>query len=314
MSNAMIWIPKRLVELGLLNVAAADAQALVDYCEADYAARIEKAAAAVESSGAHVVMLTGPSSSGKTTTHKIAARLKARGVASAVVSLDNFFKDVADYPLRADGTPDYESVDALDIARINRCLLELVSTGRTDVPDFDFRAEHRHTSTFPVEVGPGGVAVVEGIHALNPRLTALLPGASVFRIYAGLREEYSHRGQRILPTRDIRLARRMVRDSRFRGHSPERTLQMWPAVCEGEDRNIKVFKPEADLLLDTSFSCEPGCLAPLVDAMARAMRPDSPFYAQTADLARRFALAAPIATRYIPEHSMLREFFGPEKG
>lgn len=311
----MIWIPKRLVELGLLNVAAADAQALVDYCEADYAARIEKAAAAVESSGAHVVMLTGPSSSGKTTTaHKIAARLKARGVASAVVSLDNFFKDVADYPLRADGTPDYESVDALDIARINRCLLELVSTGRTDVPDFDFRAEHRHTSTFPVEVGPGGVAVVEGIHALNPRLTALLPGASVFRIYAGLREEYSHRGQRILPTRDIRLARRMVRDSRFRGHSPERTLQMWPAVCEGEDRNIKVFKPEADLLLDTSFSCEPGCLAPLVDAMARAMRPDSPFYAQTADLARRFALAAPIATRYIPEHSMLREFFGPEKG
>ncbi|MFQ8832656.1 MAG: uridine kinase [Ruthenibacterium lactatiformans] len=150
---------------------------------------------------------------------------------------------------------DYESVDALDISAINRCLLELIRTGRTQIPDFDFCGERRRHGVIPVEVGDG-VVVIEGIHALNPRLTALLPEGSAFKIYAGMREEYSRDGQRILPTRDVRLARRMVRDHKFRGHSLEKTFSMWPAVCEGEDKNIKVFKLEADLLLDTSFSYE----------------------------------------------------------
>ncbi len=256
MPNTLIWIPKRLVELGLVNVAARSPEAFIDYCEQDYAARVEHAAACVRESGAHVVMLTGPSASGKTTTaHKLADCIAAHGRRSAVVSLDNFYKDLKDYPRLPDGSVDYESVDALDISAINRCLLELIRTGRTQIPDFDFCGERRRHGVIPVEVGDG-VVVIEGIHALNPRLTALLPEGSAFKIYAGMREEYSRDGQRILPTRDVRLARRMVRDHKFRGHSLEKTFSMWPAVCEGEDKNIKVFKPEADLLLDTSFSYE----------------------------------------------------------
>ena len=231
MANGLIWIPKRLVELGLLNVAAQLPQKFVEYCEHDYAARVQQAAVQVRQSGARVVMLTGPSSSGKTTTaHKLAAALRGAGVESAVVSLDNFFKNVQDYPRLPDGRPDYESVDALDIPAILRALASLIETGRAEIPDFDFNREQRVCGTLEVSVGRG-VAVVEGIHALNPRLVAGLPAGSVYKVYAGLREEYSHGGQRILPTRDVRLARRMVRDHKFRGHSLEKTLCVSIRLC-----------------------------------------------------------------------------------
>ena len=310
MPNTLIWIPKRLVELGLVNVAARSPEAFIDYCEQDYAARVEHAAACVRESGAHVVMLTGPSASGKTTTaHKLADCIAAHGRRSAVVSLDNFYKDLQDYPRLPDGSVDYESVDALDISAINRCLLELIRTGRTQLPDFDFCGERRRHGVIPVEVGDG-VVVIEGIHALNPRLTALLPEGSAFKIYAGMREEYSRDGQRILPTRDVRLARRMVRDHKFRGHSLEKTFSMWPAVCEGEDKNIKVFKPEADLLLDTSFSYEVCCLAPFVTALRGELAPGTPYAAQLESLCSRFALCMPLPEQSIPRTSMLREFIG----
>ena len=310
MGNSLIWIPKRLVELGLLNVAAEVPRIFVDYCENDYQERIHHAVTNIQQSGVRVVMLTGPSSSGKTTTaHKIAQELCSRGMKSAVISLDNFFKDVQDYPKLPSGEPDYESVDALDIGAINHCLKELAETGKTLIPDFDFRRETRRMGTVPVEVDDG-VAVIEGIHALNPRLTQLLPHSSVYRIYAGLREEYSLGGQRILPTRDVRLARRLVRDWQFRGHAPEKTFAMWQAVCDGEDRNIKVFKNEADLLLDTSFSYEPGCLAAAVHEMS-AMLPEESIWKSSMDnLAQRFALCAPISKEWMPKDSMLREFLG----
>lgn len=310
MANTLIWIPKRLVELGLLNLAAQMPETFVDYCETEYAARISHAADSVQKSGAHVVMLTGPSASGKTTTaHKIAQCLRERGSVAAVISLDNFFKDLEEYPRLPDGTPDYENVDALDIARINACLLELVHTGKTGIPDFDFHRERRIYTTIPVEVGKG-VVIVEGIHALNPRLTQSLPTGGAYKIYAGLREEYSLEGQRILPTRDVRLARRMVRDIRFRGHSVEKTMDMWPAVCEGEDKWIKVFKNEADLLLDTSFSYEVCCLAPFVHEMRGTLPPDSEYAPALERLCARFARCKTMPQVYMPEDSMLREFIG----
>ena len=160
-----------------------------------------------------------------------------------------------------------------------------------------------------MEVGDG-VVVIEGIHALNPRLVAGLPAGSVYKVYAGLREEYSHGGQRILPTRDVRLARRMVRDYKFRGHSPQRTLAMWADVCRGEDENIKVFKPEADLLLDTSFSYEPCCLAPLAAALRGQVPPQSPWAESMQSLCARLALCTPLEAALVPTGSMLREFIG----
>lgn len=312
MGNSLIWIPKRLVELGLLNVAALSAQPFIQYCEQQYQERIVHAVEQIRQKDVHIVMLTGPSSSGKTTTaQKIAQQLRLQGVSSAVISLDNFFKDVKDYPKLPNGLPDYESVDALDIAQINHCLKEISETGRTTIPDFDFSKKSRQTGTISISVGTG-VVIVEGIHALNPLLTQILPPHRVYRVYAGLREEYSFHGQRILPTRDIRLARRLVRDWQFRGHTPEQTLEMWDAVCEGEDRNIKVFKQEADLLLDTSFTYEPCCFAPVVEKMGQLVPAESLYYHKAMDLVKRFSLCRTITQDFVPDNSMLREFLGTQ--
>ena len=310
MANTLIWIPKRLVEISLVNLAAQSPEQFAALCESDYVRRVEHAADSVLESGARIVMLTGPSASGKTTSaHKLADALRRKGSYGTVVSLDNFFKDLEDYPRLPDGRIDYENVEALDVEAIHAALLSLVRTGQADIPDFDFCSEQRRRGTVRIDAR-GGIVIVEGIHALNPRLTCVLPEKSVYKIYAGLREEYSQDGARFLPTRDVRLARRMVRDIRFRGHSVEKTLGMWPDVCAGEDKYIKVFKNQADLLLDTSFTYELCVLAPFVHELRGAVAPDSEYAPVLEALCAKYDACASLPASLIPEDSMLREFIG----
>ena len=178
-----------------------------------------------------------------------------------------------------------------------------------DIAEQQKRRENRKPQRIPLDL-EGGVCIVEGIHALNPILTSKLPQGEVYKIYAGLREEYSYKGQRILPTRDIRLARRMVRDYKFRGHSLEKTLSMWDQVCAGEDQFIKVFKTEAQLLLDTSFSYEICLLAPFVTQLAGKLPDHHPKAERLNALAGNFALVTPMDFALMPENSMLHEFLG----
>lgn len=305
-----IWIPKRLVEVSLINTASKSAVSFVRHCEHEYEGRIHACASEILSSGCSIVMLTGPSASGKTTTaNKIAAALRLRGTPAKVVSLDNFYKSLNEYPRLPDGTKDYENITALDVDEIHKCLNELIKTGHTELPEFDFLTENRKEERIPLDL-EGGVCIVEGIHALNPQLTENLKDNTVYKVYAGLREEYSYRGQRILPTRDIRLARRMVRDYKFRGHSLEKTLGMWGSVCAGEDKFIKVFKKEADLLLDTSFSYEICLLAPFITSLAGNLPENHPDAERLNELAGHFALVETLPMDLVPPNSMLREFFG----
>ena len=304
-----IWIPKRLVEVSLINMAAEKPKGFVRHCEMEYEGRIHAAASEIAESGSKVIMLTGPSASGKTTTaHKISHALCHMGVPCTVVSLDNFYKNIDDYPRLPDGNKDYENITALDVPEIHRCLLALVQAGQAEMPEFDFKAEMRMPTRHTLSL-QGGVVIVEGIHALNPQLTSVMPEGSVYKVYAGLREEYSHGGQRLLPTRDVRLARRMVRDNKFRGHSLEKTIDMWDAVCKGEDLYIKAYKPYADLLFDTSFSYEICVLAPFVTSLQGQLG-DSHAGLLLNSLAERFALCTPIKESFIPAASMLREFIG----
>lgn len=304
-----LWIPKRLVEIGLINTAAENASSFVCHCEMEYEGRVIAAAAEALASECKVIMLTGPSASGKTTTaFKLKDAIKRAGTHAVVVSLDNFYREADDYPRLPDGGKDYENVHALDVPEIHRCLSALIATGEADFPEFDFVAEARKEQRHHVAL-EGGAVIVEGIHALNPLLTDVLPQGSVYKIYAGLREEYSYGGQRFLPTRDIRLARRMVRDNKFRGHSLEKTINMWPLVCEGEDVYIKAFKSYADLLLDTSFSYEICILAPFIEGMKGSLG-DSGLGRRLDDLADRFSRCSALSDQYIPPQSMLREFIG----
>lgn len=304
-----IWIPKRLVDIGLINTAVESPASFVCHCEIEYESRVIAAAAEAKGNDAQIIMLTGPSASGKTTTaEKLRDALARSGSHSVIVSLDNFYREIDEYPRLPDGSKDYENVQALDIEEIHRCLLGLLEKGEADFPIFDFTKESRSPEREHVEL-QGGIVIVEGIHALNPLLVDVLPQGSVFRIYAGLREEYAYGGQRFISTRDVRLARRLVRDNKFRGHDLQKTLVMWPRVCEGEDEYIKSFKPCADLLLDTSFSYEVCVLSPFIKAM-KGRPGDTSHGLQLDELADRFGRCFELSADYIPPQSMLREFIG----
>ena len=265
-----IWVPKRLVEIDLYNVAAQSPAALAEMSEKSYRQRVAYAAQKIRDSRAKIVMLTGPSASGKTTSaHKVAEALEASGTPAHVISLDNFFKGAQYYPRLPDGTLDYENPDTLDMPLIRQCLSDLSTTGKTVLPIYDFTTESRSSETETLDL-KGGVCIVEGIHALNPELTGLVKGDDVYRIYAGLREEYCIDGRRVINTQDIRLCRRTLRDAAARGRSPPApSRRMWDRVLDGETRYIKGLQATADFLLDTSFTYELGLISKLLGVVRR---------------------------------------------
>lgn len=303
-------IPKRLVEISLFNIAAMNPAALIEDGEQAYRRRLELAADSILASGAKIIMLTGPSSSGKTTTSiELAETLEQHGTPAQVVSLDNFFIGAENYPILPNGNRDYESPATLDMPEINRCLAELNQTGKADIPIYDFARERRADHRQHIDL-QGGVCIMEGIHALNPLLTELLPDDGVFYIYAGLREEYAQDGVRTINTREIRLCRRVLRDMMTRGHSPEKTLSMWNDVLEGENQYVRIYKPRADLILDTSFTYELGVMAGLLDKALHTLDASCPQYAMMQETARDFAGVRKIPVECVPADSMLREFYG----
>ena len=234
---------KRFVSRDLVALAARRPQELAALSEAHYHDQIESIADEVLAAGQRIVMLTGPSAAGKTTSaHKIADAIAARGHRSRVISLDDFYIGEGKYPKNPDGSDDYESLEALDLERLHACLKALYKTGVCDAPVFDFTIQ-RPSGTQRIDARDG-VVIIEGLHALNPALTEELPEDAALCLYAGLREEYADsRDARCLATRDIRLARRLVRDCLFRGHGAAFTLGLWGHVCAGEDRYIKPYKP-----------------------------------------------------------------------
>lgn len=307
---AAIWIPKRLVEISLINTAGINKKNFVRHCEFEYESRIYALAKEIVDEDKHIIMLTGPSASGKTTScNKIAEKLRSLGKKAQVVSMDNFFKNPEGYPKLPDGSKDYENVGAVDVGLLDRCLTKLIKDGKATFPEFDFRTETRIEDAIELEIGDGYV-IVEGIHALNPIVTESLPKDSFLTIYAGLREEYSNRGQRVLPTRDIRLVRRMIRDYKHRGHSPEKTIAMWGKVCEGEDKYIKVFKQNADFLLDTSFSYEILVMNSALEKFVSEVGDACVEQLKLDEIRKLFNICGFMPEGYIPTGSMLREFFG----
>ncbi len=305
---AALWIPKRLVELSLINTAGLSEKSFVMRCEHEYEARIEAAAKDIIFENKPIILITGPSASGKTTTaNKIKESLIQKGKKAQVISLDNFYKNINEYPRLADGTKDYENITALELNVFKACLEKILKDDKAHFPVYDFKTETRHDEKTLIDL-EGGFLIIEGIHALNPKLLDMLPRNKTFTIYAGLREEYSNSGQRILPTRDIRLLRRMIRDYNHRAHSYKKTISMWDAVCAGEDKYIKVYKPNADLLLDTAFSYEILIISKIVNTLKEELINEGD--KKLTDILKVLELIEPMSLEYIPEDSMLMEFYG----
>ncbi len=304
-----IYPPKRLCEIDLINLAAQNDKDFIAWSEESYKERINHAAATVLAGNFKVVMLTGPSACGKTTSSLLLAnRIQSQGVTARIISLDNFFRNFSDYPTLPDGSKDYEHVETLDIPELLKCLEELINTGETMLPIFDFVNVRRREEREHLVINDG-VVIIEGIHALNPIISPRFD-TKLFKIYLSMREEYSFKGRRLLPSIDMRLARRMVRDNFFRGHTPSKTLSMWSKVCDGEVKYIKAYKQEANYLLDTSHSYEPCIMLPYLEAIDISNIENIDHAKLFEALRERYRLFTPIEKNKVPTNSMLNEFIG----
>jgi len=303
--------PKQLLEINAVNEQINKGKTFVDQCELQYEGRVLDCAQRILDSGCRIVLISGPSASGKTTSSlKLSRAVQKKDRGATVVSLDNFFRNKTDYPKTSDGAPDMEHIQALDVGQVNTCLKELVETGVTDIPVYDFLTQKRSPDTLRIEAKDQDIVLIEGIHALNPILSESISDDSKFRIYVGLRAEYSQGRRRVVATRDLRITRRLVRDAYFRGHSVRDTLELWDRLQEGEEQWIKPFKPVADMLLDTSFLYEPGLFGPVLEELCRDAECGGEFRDVLLKLLSEMKRFSPVDVETVPKTSMLREFVG----
>lgn len=258
-----------------------------------------------------VIMLAGPSSSGKTTTaHILLDALRECGVGSQVISLDNFYRGEAAAPLLEDGRHDYESVEALNVPLLERCLLDLLETNACEMPVFDFEKHRPHVYTHSLRLGQRDIAVVEGIHALNPTISRHLPEEGVLKMYISVKQGLEEQGEPLLSPNQVRLVRRLVRDYLFRNNPPGRTLGMWDTVMRGEYQYIKPYREEADVTINSLHCYEPCVLRAEAIPLLEQVEPSEPYRELAWTLAERLRRFAPISEALVPETSLLREFIG----
>lgn len=299
------------IDMEVINKCAKDPERFVANCERDYMSQIQSVVNEIIYNGARVVMLAGPSSSGKTTTaHKISKCFSERGIKAPVVSLDDFFLGKAHYQRLPNGLLDMESINTLDLKLINQVFAQLTKTGEADFPLFDFENSCRKEEVNHISLGENDVLVVEGLHALNPLLTESIDAKDVYKVYVSTRTQFMYKGEEVLTPKDNRLIRRIVRDHNFRNRAPKKTLDDWVNVLDGEKKYIYEFRDNADFKIDSALNYE-GCIfhhyiLPLVDEL----KGDPTYGGKIRQIVEILEAFDDIDFSYIPEDSLLREFIG----
>lgn len=258
-----------------------------------------------------IVLVAGPSSSGKTTfSYRLAQHLKINGLKAKVISLDNYFFDREAIPLDEFGKQDYENIDALDLKRFNDDLTHLIAGEEVEMPVFNFVKGQREFEGIKMRMEENEVFIIEGIHGLNAKLTSSIPKNQKFKVYISAMTQLNIDEHNRISTSDSRLIRRMVRDSFSRGTSGAETIAMWPYVVRGEAKNIFPYQEEADAIFNSATVYELAALKRFAEALLFGVPEDSPEYF-TAQRILKFLdyfLAAPSGD--IPKTSIIREFIG----
>ncbi len=258
-----------------------------------------------------IVLISGPSSSGKTTFAKrIAIQLKVAGLKPYTISLDNYFVDREKTPRDEHGEYDFESIHALDIDYFNNDLIELLKGNEVKLPKFSFEKGKRFFDDTRLKIEDNGIIIIEGIHALNPELTHLIESEKKYRIYISALTSLSIDGTNRIPTTDNRLIRRIIRDYRYRGYSALDTISRWESVRRGEDHNIFPFQEEADVMFNTSLLYEFGILKSFAEPILNKVPMNVPEYAEAKRLLKFLSYFVSIPYDEIPPTSILREFLG----
>lgn len=268
----------------------------------------------ITSRGAKVVMIFGPSSSGKTTfANRLAVHLRVLGRQPRLISLDDFYLDRSILPLEKDGKPDLESIDALDVPLLTECLEALLSGEKVEMPRFDFQISARSPETHPLQMGPEDILLVEGIHGMNDRITSEIPEQLMYGIYVSALSCINLDDHNRIRTTDVRLLRRIVRDVEMRNTSPEKTIDMWPKVRAGEERWIFPYQERADVMFNTSLHYELPVLKTIAYEMLLAIPQSAPEYLAAHRLLKNLNYFLPVDGKVmdeIPPLSILREFVG----
>ena len=259
-----------------------------------------------------VVLIAGPSSSGKTTSaKKLALELQALGVKPKVISLDCYYAGRDKTPLDENGQPDFECLEALNIDLLNQNLVDLFEGKEINLPSYDF---HTGTSYFEegntMTLGKNEILIMEGIHGLNDKLTPKVPAEMKFKIYLSALTQLNLDDHNRVSTSDNRLIRRIVRDNNFRGKPAEGTIQMWPSVRKGEELHIFPFQNNADAVLNTALDYELSVLRVYAAPLLRRVNPTMPEYAEAQRLLVFLENFSTISPTAVPPRSIIREFIG----
>ena len=286
----------------------------VSRAEAEYRGKIAQVCDQAIRDGIYILLITGPSASGKTTSAKmIADELTARGQKVNRISLDNFYKNVEELPRWSDGYQNYEAVEGLDISCFEEMVQRLLREGHANFPIFDFTTGRRAAETINLTCDPHTFLIIEGIHALNPLIFKSVEGFSCMKIYISVHSDFvDGQGNILLCARDLRLIRRVIRDFYYRSTLAEDTFKMWDYVLRGEDLYIRPFRKYADLHINSTPNYEPYLYHDEMVRMLLACTPDSPY---TPIIQRMMAASSHffhMASELVPDSSLIQEFLKPK--
>lgn len=303
-----------LETVGALNdkIAAGDMSHLILIQEALQEKRIAEIAAQIaERKTAKLVMIAGPSSSGKTTfSHRLSVQLEAIGLKPHPIAVDNYFVNRVDSPRDENGNYNYEVLECLDVEKFNQDMQALLRGEQVELPYYNFKKGEREYKGDFLKLGKDDILVIEGIHCLNDRLSYSLPRESKFKIYISALTQLNIDEHNRIPTTDGRLLRRMIRDARTRGASARDTIRMWPSVRKGEEENIFPYQEEADAMFNSALIYELAVLKQYVEPLLFGIPKDCPEYTEAKRLLKFLDYFIGVSSEDIPKNSILREFIG----
>jgi uridine kinase len=258
-----------------------------------------------------IVLIAGPSSSGKTTfTKRLSIQLQVNDIHPLPISMDDYFVNRDQTPLDEHGKYDFESVEALDYVLFNEHLTKLIQGEEVETPTFNFKSGLREWHGNKLKLGPDDLIIVEGIHGLNDKLTRSIPKGRKYKIYVSALTQLNLDNYNRIPTTDVRILRRMVRDNRCRGYAAQDTIAMWTSVRRGEEKFVFPYQETADTMFDSSQIYELAVLKPYAEPLLAAITQDQPEYAEAQRLMEFLSYFVPINEFDVPRNSIIREFIG----
>lgn len=287
-----------------------DPKALIAGEERTFRQRVIEVFLRAEAEESQVILLSGPTSSGKTTASRILAEgLTRNGNRAVRISLDDFYKNRSEAPLWEDGTKNFETIDGLDLDALGQCMEDLITKGHTKVPIFDFATGTRSPLTRDLVFDERTCLIFEGLHALNPRIAPLVEKFRILRLYISVHSDYVNAGgDVVLPARDVRLLRRLLRDRVRRNTEAAETLHLWDYVLRGENLYMQPYRPLADIHINSAHGYEPFLYSRQGAAMLRDIPKDDPHQ----ELAQRIIAALDnlpdLDWDLVPRTSLLQEF------